>query len=71
MIKTKENVCEVCQGSGNTLDDKCLKCGGSGKIKKGSLKIDCPKCHGKGRLGVLYPTTCPACKGRKQVGYSK
>jgi molecular chaperone DnaJ len=65
----KEVLCPECQGSGyETLGSPCSACGGRGsmekKVENVRMLINCPHCHGTGRVGQQG---CRRCGGRSTV----
>jgi len=67
-------LCETCNGSGrskNSVDKKCWKCNGMGKlqISNGPINFitDCPSCNGEGKL---YDR-CDKCHGMKVMKKNK
>lgn len=68
---TKNNVCDVCEGTGakkGTEMVTCTTCNGNGKIRETRQSImgsfttirECSECHGKGKSPK---EKCPACNG--------
>ena len=54
-----------------TVSDSCIKCSGSGS-KKGTSPIDCPQCHGSGKVRAsqgffTVERTCSSCQGQGRI----
>ncbi len=72
---TRDEVCDICNGSGakpGTSPSRCSTCGGSGEVRRSQQTIfgsmvqvtTCPSCTGKGEV---IDNPCNACSGRGQV----
>ena len=72
---TRDEVCEVCHGTGaepGTTPSRCSTCNGTGEVRQvrntilGSMVqvSTCPTCHGTGKV---ISTPCHACNGRGYV----
>ncbi len=64
---TRQDICEVCGGTGakpGTTPEICSTCGGSGQVavRQGFFQMvrPCPACNGQGQI-IKEP--CPACNG--------
>ncbi len=64
---TRQDICEVCNGTGAEPGHEpvtCPTCGGQGKVQQGGgffrMVTDCPQCGGSGKI-IEHP--CKACKG--------
>lgn len=69
LLITKNNTCEVCEGSGaqkGTKMDTCDTCGGQGKVRENRNSImgsfttvrECSTCHGTGKIPKVRCGTC-------------
>lgn len=68
---TRQDVCDVCSGSGGKPGTKpvdCVTCGGVGKVRRGGgffqMITPCPQCNGAGKA---YPESCKKCDGDGRV----
>eukprot|EP01083_Nonionella_stella_P001781 5101_1 len=55
----KNSTCTKCKGTGIYLTDKCRRCGGDGKYRRGDYVGTCFGCKGTGR----YELSCNSCDG--------
>ena len=69
---SKEDICEVCSGSGaaaGSSPETCPTCKGNGRVQQQTQSLfgmtmvtrDCPSCGGK---GTIIRNPCPSCQGR-------
>lgn len=58
--RLKNWTCEVCKGT-RVVEAKCSVCKGTGQLSRGSRRVACPRCRGKG----YFP--CGWCKGKGQI----
>lgn len=76
---SRDEVCDVCGGSGSkpgSSPSRCSTCGGNGEVRRSQQTIfgsmvqvtTCPACNGKGEV-IVNP--CTTCSGRGQVRQSR